>query len=159
MKLIFAALMIVLPVSLAACGGDDGDEEQVLADVAAYILTQPQPNVFEPQGLAVQEGEHDCFIPTKPSPRAAIEGTCEWDVENTGEGWLVTVTETWNCADYNAVQGTTDFCPGETGTREWAYAVTNDGQVSLAVDGGDLPPESLGEGDQSTPAPTVAPTP
>jgi hypothetical protein len=143
MKFMIALVPISVCLLLVACGDGGGGDRQPLMDVAGYIRTQPQPNVFEPQGLILPDGEHDCLIPAKPSPRSTIEGTCEWSVEEAGDGWIVRIRETWDCADFNALEGTSNFCPGETGTREWTYEVTADGAVKLFVENGDLPPESL----------------
>jgi hypothetical protein len=95
----------------------------------------------------------------KPQARSTIAATCEWTLEGIeGTDWTVIVKETWKCADFNEIAGSTAFCPGETGTREWVYRVTPEGEVRLFVDRGDPPPEALGEVAE-TPAPTIAPTP
>jgi hypothetical protein len=158
MRPIFVTMLAVAGLVVVSCGGGDDDDSMPLREVAAYIRTQQVEHTFQPQGLAIVDGEHDCLIPTRPTPGAVLEGTCEWSTEKAGEGWIVRFRETWKCADFNELQGSNTFCPGETGSREWAYEVSKEGFVKLQVENGDTPPESL-SGSNGVPAQTVAPTP
>jgi hypothetical protein len=160
MKLTLVLLLISVCVLTTACGDDDdgGEANQPLADVAAFIQNQPLPNQLEPEGLILREGEHACVIPVKPEPRSVINGTCKWTTEEVEDGWVVTVTETWSCADFNAIQGSSGFCVAETGSHEWVYRVTPEGEVRLFNERGDPAPEGLDESGEA-PAPTIAPTP
>jgi hypothetical protein len=84
--------------------------------MAAFFDSAAQSDEVRPAGFAtLSGGEHHCLIPAKP----AMEGKCELKVQAAGDGWIVTVIETWKCADYNARQGTEAFCLRETGSHQW----------------------------------------
>jgi hypothetical protein len=157
--ILLGLLLLASPLLLVSCGGEDEGKKQALEEVAAYIEAQPQPGVFEPGGFILPEGKQDCLIPTKPSPRSVLHATCDWKVEDAGDGWVVRITETWECDEFNALIGNSDFCVQETGSRTWNYTVTADGIVTLVVEQGDSPPEGFLEGALAEATPTIAPTP
>jgi hypothetical protein len=164
MKLLLLSIVLGVCAMAAACGGgeDNGSDpdRRALMDVAAFIRNEPQVNQFEPEGVVLNTGKRDCVIPVKPEARSVIEGTCDWRAEVADDGgWVVFVTETWDCEDYNAIEGTGNFCTAETGTHTWTYRVTPEGEVRLFNEQGDPPPEGLGEGDTIPATPTIAPTP
>ena len=150
MKLISVALVALGSLLLVGCGegGDSGEQDsQPLILMAEYFDSAAQSGEVRPAGFVpLSGGEHDCLIPAKP----AMEGKCEWKVQAAGDGWIVSVIETWKCADYNAQQGTEAFCLRETGTRQWDYEITADGSVTLFIEKGDPAPETLIE---SAPSP------
>ena len=141
MKLISVALLAAGSLILASCGGGDDElDAQPLIHMAVYFDSAAQSGEGRPMGFApLSGGEHDCLIPA----RTAIKGKCEWKVQPAGDGWIVTVIETWKCSDYNAQQGTPDFCLQDTGTHQWDYEITADGSVTLFTQKGDPAPEGL----------------
>jgi len=143
MKLISLTLIAIGSLLLVGCGDSGDGEEQdprPLIHMAAYFDSAAPSGEIRPMGFApLSGGERDCLIPAKP----AMEGKCEWKVQAAGDGWIVTVIETWKCSDYNAQQGTPEFCLRDTGTHQWDYEITADGSVILFIQKGDPPPESL----------------
>ncbi len=144
MRILYLALFLC-GFLFIACGDDNNggsDYARAISIAANPIPVADTEDQVKPGGFVLpQTGVQDCVIPAKQG--TYVNGKCEWKVEKNGEGWFLTYTEQWNCADYNAIQGSTDFCAGETGTHEWSYDVAPDGRAGLLVENGDSPPEAL----------------
>lgn len=140
---------LLLVVGLAACSGSedsDSDTNRAIMYTMTYIQNEDTPNQDEPRGAATpEEGKHDFLIPASGSDY--VEGTCEWDVSSTSDGgWIAKYSETWNCADYNALAGNDVLCTRETGRHEWDYQVAPDGTTELVLQSGEPAPEGLAAG-------------
>lgn len=126
-------LLVMGVLLLTGCGGDSDDGRR---EAIRVVISGRQTEATE--ALPPPGREYDCVIHGGgPPPGMEVPGTCRWDAEREGDGWIVSLTETWRCADFRG-GGT---CRGERGTHVWRHLVDSQGVVTFLDDSGDMPPE------------------
>jgi hypothetical protein len=132
----FPLLLATGVLLFAACGGDsdaDGRREAVRAVISAGETDSGE--ALPPVGR-----EYDCMIQGGgPPPGIEVPGACCWDADREGDGWIVSLTESWRCADFRGQ----DTCTGEKGSHVWRHLVDSQGVVTFLDDSGDFPPEMV----------------
>jgi photosystem II stability/assembly factor-like uncharacterized protein len=96
-----------------------------------------------PNGLfPSQPGSRTCVIPGGgPAPGIRVPGTCATAAspDTATTTWHVTFTESWDARQFH---GQADPGTGQL-SHSWTYAVTADGQVILAGQSGNFPPQEV----------------
>jgi len=133
---VFVPLAVSTVLALACGGGGLSPEALEAFRAVAQPSELGTPGPLPPEGR-----DYDCVLHGGgPSPGIEVPGTCRWDVEADGDGWVVTYSETWHCADFRAnVQGYSP-CDGEAGSHTWRYRVDDRGRYEQVEAFGNFSP-------------------
>jgi hypothetical protein len=129
--LALVAAVLLGGLATTACipgiGGDDPTPNPAARTNALQlaILTRDGqigalPTLDEPYACVLEVA----LQPEAPEPTLhPVDSTCLWSVEEDGNYWKATLTETWRCDDFAAEAQGYPACVPPTGFHEWEYQV------------------------------------
>ena len=141
---ILAGFFTLSVLLVSACGGGSSSDEGSGASSAearkAILRVALSQEYGDPSATTPPDRDYDCVIHGGgPAPGIEIPGTCRWDAERDGDGWVVSITQTWECSDFSGVVEGYQTCNGE-GSHSWRHRVDGKGEITYLGSEGDFPP-------------------
>jgi hypothetical protein len=130
--------LALLTLVLGLCGGDDDEVDPEEAQKAVQAVLPQQGD--DPNNIPPINETYECIL-VPGQGLDPVTASCLWTVEEQDPGHIVTVRETWLCADFSADFEDYPPCSGTSGFHEWQYFVDVEGrELELLEETGQFPP-------------------